>query len=81
MPIFQILETMFCWIENLKMSVRVLMATRPRCFRCMYETPSGPTADVGLFRSISCLFMFGVEVHCEALLFVNVVVWESGKEA
>ena len=61
MPTYQILEKMFCWMENIKMSVRALMATCPRCFRCMHGTPSGPTADVGLFCSIACLVMFGVK--------------------
>ena len=86
-----VLEMMFCWMENLKMSVRALMATCPRCFRCMHETPSGPTADVGLFCSIACLIMFGVKVGGSQLwgascvgfclfCFVDVVMWESGKE-
>lgn len=34
LAVFQILGIMLCVMEWLKMSVRALMATGPKCFRC-----------------------------------------------
>ena len=46
-------------MENLKMSVRAVMATGPIRFRCLYEMPSSLKVEVGLICSIACLFMIG----------------------
>ena len=46
--------------EALKIAVREEMPCLPRCFRWMFETPSGPTADE-FFRLLMTLFTAVVE--------------------
>ena len=60
LPVFQMLGIVLCIMEWLNMSVRALMATGPRCFKCRYEMPSGPVQEVGFVRSIAALVMLGV---------------------
>ena len=55
------LGMVFCWMDRLKISVRALTATGPRSFRCLYEIPSGQTAEVGFVCSIDCLVILGVK--------------------
>jgi len=63
------------------MSVRALMDTCSRCFRCRYEMPSGPVVEVCLVRSIADLVMFGVKggggALCSVESFVRCMVRES----
>ena len=52
----------FYWIERFKMSVKFLITTGPRCFKCLYEMPSGSIAEIGFVFSIACLVVFGAKV-------------------
>ena len=61
LPCFQMLRTVLCRMEKLKISVKAMMATGPRCFKCLYVMPLGPVAEVYLACSIASLVTFGVK--------------------
>ena len=58
---FHMLGMLLFVIEKLKMSVRVLMACGPKCFRCKYEIPSGPVEDVFFVLRMASAVMVGVK--------------------
>ena len=49
-----------CLREWLKISVRILMACGPKCFRCLLEMPSGPVDGVVLHALIALTVSAGV---------------------
>ena len=60
LAIFQMLGMVLCLREWLKMSVRILMACGPRCFKCLLEMPSGPVEGVVLQDLIASIVLAGV---------------------
>ena len=76
--------TVLWWMENLKMSVRILMAIETKYFSWLYEMPSGPTADAGVVCSIAFWVMFGMKGGEGHWLFSCrwgcVVVWKWRRE-
>ena len=58
---FLVLEILLFCSEKLKMSVKALMASGPKCFRCLLDMPSGPVEEVFLQTRMASVTIVGVK--------------------
>ena len=58
---FQVLGILLFCSEKLKMSVKALMASGPKCFRCLLDMPSGPVEEVFLETRMASVTIAGVK--------------------
>jgi len=58
---FQVLGILLFCSEKLKMSVKALMASGPRCLRCLLDMPSGPVEEVFLETRMASVTIAGVK--------------------
>ena len=69
--VFQMWGMLLCCIVWLNMSVRILMACGPRCFKCKLEMPSGTVDLVFLAALIAAMVVCGVNCVGKAVSSVS----------